>query len=113
MSGDIGLVENLIESRRVADVHHEIERLAELLGDPRLIDDAWVPFRPQVLDIVAEVDARGQRGTDRDSDQPDDHRRSRAGERHIDQMTGAERMEIQLRCAPALLPLGENDQRRQ
>ena len=41
------------------DVHHEVERLPELLGDPRLVDDARIALRAQVLDVVAEADARG------------------------------------------------------
>ena len=55
------LLQRFLERLSFADVHHEVERLAELLGDARLIDDARIAFRAQVLDVVAEADARGQR----------------------------------------------------
>ena len=90
LRGRSRFLQRLFQRLSLADVHHEVERLTELLGDPRLIDDARIPFRAQVLDVVAETDARGQDSARDDEDGPHADRDQRFGDGDVDQLSGSE-----------------------
>ncbi len=78
-----------------------------------MIEDAKIPFRPQILDVVAEADARRQNTAYDHEDNPDPDRHARPGHGNVDQLSGAEGVQIELWRFPRFLPLGEDDESRE
>src|SRR5207245_133945 len=85
---------------------------AELLRQRRLDDDAFVALRAQVLDVVAEPELRGEPRANRHERNPPDNRHPRPPNGEVDELPGAERVEVELRRFPRAA-LADDNQRRQ
>ena len=83
--GRARFLQSRLHGGALADVHHEVERLAEFLRHPLLIDYARISLGPQILNVVAEAQSSCQQRADHDEDRPDANGERRPRQRRVDE----------------------------